>query len=89
VKETRITSAVEQAVQLKLKALDVIMAEIIEPLRSLGSPDKVIGKPYDQWTPQDLGWLKRIYGTAEPNALSNFIFRKEVEKVRRLEQEIR
>jgi hypothetical protein len=87
-KETPMTQAVQKAVDIKMRAIDVIIKDIIGPLQDLGNPEKVIGKPYDQWTSEDIGWLTRVYGTKEPNILSNFIFRKEKEEVKRLEREV-
>ncbi|GAG79398.1 unnamed protein product [marine sediment metagenome] len=87
-KETPFTRAVDEVVELKLKAVDAYIEEVIEPLSDVGNPEKLIGKKYEDWTPVDRQLLIRVYGTNEPNPLSNLIFRKEYEKVLELEGEV-
>ena len=79
--------AIDHAVSVKLQAVDRLAQRLIEPLAKVGSPENLIGKPFEQWTPVDLAMLTRIYGTAEPNQLSNLIFRKTYERVLALERE--
>ena len=86
-KETQLTKAVERVVALKAAAIDKLTEEMIEPLGDVGNPEKLIGKPYEQWTLQDKQILSQIYGTEEPNPLSNLIFRREYDKVQKMEAE--
>lgn len=79
--------AVDEVISLKMKAVDKLIKELIEPLRVTDNPEDLIGKPYEQWTSQDLERLKMVYGTKEPNVLSNFIFKKTYERVKELESE--
>lgn len=87
-KETNLTKAVAELVEIKLKALDVIMKELIEPLADVGSPERVLGKKYEDWTEEDFLKASQIYGTSEPNALSDLIARREIAKVTEMEKEI-
>ena len=85
-KETTLDKAIKEVSAIKLRAVDILMGELVEPLTKLGNPEELIKKPYEWWSPQDLAFLTQIYGTKEPNLLSNLIFRKEYNKVRQLEQ---
>ena len=86
-KETDLTLGIEKMVAVKIKAVDRFIKEYIEPIADVGNPEKLIKKPYEQWTQQDLQMLGKIYGETEPNALSNLIFRKKYDEVRKLEEE--
>jgi len=86
-KQTEFTKMVDDVVELKMKAVDKYIEEIIEPLGEIGNPEKLIGKPYEQWTPLDLQMLGQIYGP-EPNELSKLIFKKEYAKLIELEKEV-
>ena len=85
-KQTDLTQAIDEVVELKMLAADQLIEELVEPLADIGSPEQLIKKPYEQWTPQDLAMLTTIYGKEEPNPLSNLIFRKEYEEVQELER---
>ena len=84
-KQTDLTLAIDEVVQLKMMAIDKLIEELVEPISDIGSPEDLIKKPYEQWTPQDLQMMSTIYGTAEPSPLSNLIFRKKYEEVKELE----
>ena len=77
-----LTQAVEEVIALKLKAVDEWIGSVVEPLADIGNPEKIIGKPYAQWTPQDLQTLYAIYG----KALEKFIFNKELKYIQELEK---
>jgi hypothetical protein len=85
--KSRLDKAIEQALGLKLAAIDKVVADMIEPLSVTNNPEELIGKSFEQWTPQDLTMLKSIYGNKEPNILSNFVFKKTYERVKSLENE--
>ena len=87
-KETNLTKAVTELVEIKLKALDVLIKELVEPLADVGSPEKVLGKKYEDWIEEDFLKASQIYGKNEPNALSDLIARKEITKVKEMEKEI-
>ncbi len=87
-KDTQFTKAVDKVIALKMEAVDKFLEKYIEPLAELGNPEKLIGKRYEEWTPEDLKQLAQIYGSKEPNPLSNFLFTKQYEKVKALELEV-
>lgn len=86
INQTELTSALERSIGLRMKAVDRIMEKMVEPLKDIGNPEKLIGKPYDRWTPEDLRMLVSIYGQEEPNPLSDTIFKHEYDKVKDLEE---
>jgi len=87
-KETQLTKIVAKLIEEDLAVMDEIVEEDIEALGDIGNPEKLIGKKYEEWTPQDLQMLGQVYGNQEPNRLSKFIFNKEYSKVKELEEEI-
>jgi len=84
-KKTPFTNAIEEVVELKLKAADEYIDEVVEQIGDVGSPEKLIGKRYEEWTPQDLQMLSQIYGMEEPSPLSELIFRKSYKEVKEME----
>ena len=82
-RETLFTLALQEVINEDFKALDEVISEEIEVLGALGNPEKLIGKPYQEWTIQDKQRLAQIYGKDE--TLSKFIFKKEYEYVKELE----
>jgi len=86
VKNIPLTQAIDRAIQIKLKAVDAIMEELVEPLADVGNPEKLIKKPYEQWTAQDLQFLRRIYGEGEDTPLTRLIFKKTYERVLSMEE---
>lgn len=85
-KETDFTKMVNEVIELKLKAVDAYIEEIVEPLAEVGNPEKLMGKKYEEFTPQDLQMLAQVYGQNEPNPLSDLIFKKSYEEVKKLEE---
>lgn len=75
----------ERAVKLKMQAIDLLIERMIAPISDIGNPEKLIGKKYEEWLPEDLQRLATIYGTVEPNPLSDLIFRKKYKEVQTLE----
>ena len=86
-KNPLLIKGIEKLVDLKMKAIDRIVDELIEPIADVGNPEKLIGKPYEQWTPEDLASLIKIYGQGEDTPLTRMIFNKEYERVKTLEAE--
>jgi hypothetical protein len=85
-KETPLTKIADEVIESKLKAIDAYIEEIIEPLEKIGSPESLIGKKYEEWTPLDFQLLVQIYGLGDETPLAKLIFNKEYEKVRKLEE---
>jgi len=86
VKETVFTRALDEVIVEDLRALDEVIKEDIEALADIGSPEKLIGKKYNEWTPQDKQMLASVYGVDNESALGKLIFRREYEKVLELEK---
>lgn len=87
-KETTLTKITQEVIDLKLKAADEFITDVIEPLEKIGSPESLIGKKYEEWTPLDLQLLSQVYGTGNETPLAKLIFNREYEKVKGLEKEI-
>lgn len=86
-KQTHLTEAIQRVIALKMKAVDIVIDSLIEPIADVGNPEKLINKKYEQWTPQDIQMLVGVYGTQEPNPLSEVIFRHSYERLKALEAE--
>ena len=86
-KKSDFDRAIDELVRVKETAIDKLINDLIKPLEVKANPEDLIGKPFEQWTPQDLELLKKVYGDKEPNVLSNFVFKKTYERVKALEQE--
>ena len=86
-KTTDFTQALEKLIDTKLAAVDLLVKELIEPLEKVGNPEELIKKPYETWTPEDFALLAKIYGPGNDTPLAAMIFKKEYNKVLRLEQE--
>lgn len=80
--------AVKQVIDLKMRAVSVIIKELIEPLRVTENPEELIGKPYEQWDiPEDLNLLEQVYGSSDDTPLAKLIFDKKYKRVKELESE--
>jgi len=87
VKSLFLVKAADELVELKMKAVDILIDELVEPIADVGNPEKLIKKPFEQWTPEDLALMVKIYGQKEPSILSDLIFRRKYEQVKQLEEE--
>ena len=85
-KKAQLSESADKVVALKLRAIDIVVERMIEPLEDVGNPEKLLGKKFEDWLPEDIQRLIMIYGTKEPNPLSNLIFRKKYAEVQELEQ---
>lgn len=75
-------------VLLEVKAeADAFIKEFIKPIGDIGNPERVIGKPYAEWTPQDLMRLRSMYGK-DQTKLDKFIFDKAFEELQTLEEAV-
>ena len=83
-RKDELIGSIDETLALLLDVADEYLDEITEQIEDVGSPEKLIGKPYEVWTPQDFMMLSQVYG-GEPNPLSNLIFNKEYKKVLELE----
>lgn len=85
-KKTELTSAIEKVVEVKMKAVDKLVEELVEPLADIGNPEKLIHKDYSTWNGQDLQLLIKIYGSGDDTPLARLVFAREYAKVRELEE---
>ena len=81
------TSMVNKVIELKMAVIDEWVKENADMIADVGSPERLVGAPYEQWKDNQLvlQQLSRIYGTEEPNPLSELIYRKSIAEVRELE----
>ena len=86
-KDTPFTKAVDEVIELKMKAIDAYIEEIIEPIEHVGNPEQLIRKPYGEWTPEDLQMLQFVYGSGDDTPLARLIFNKSYQEVQDLEKE--
>jgi len=86
-KKTSLDKSIDAVLEIKFAAIDRLVEDFIEPLSVIDNPEKLISKPYEQWTTQDLQLLKTIYGEGENTPLSNLIFKRTYERVKKLEIE--
>jgi Txe/YoeB family toxin of Txe-Axe toxin-antitoxin module len=87
-KETPYTQMANEVIDLKLKAVDAVIEEVIDPIKDIGNPEKLLGKKYEEWSPAERQLLLRIYGT-EDSPLRKLIFKKQYEEVKELEDRIK
>ena len=86
IKKIPLTTAIDKVVALKMKAIDQIVDELVEPLEDVGNPEKLIGKEFSSWDESDLALLTKIYGAGEKTPLTDLIFRRKYEEVLALEK---
>ncbi len=87
VKDESLLKMIDEVVNETSDIVDEVVDEYMEVLEVVANPEKLIGKPYQYWTPQDRQLLTQIYGQENP-VLKNFIVRKEVASLKQLEQQV-
>ena len=78
--------SIDESLALLLDVASEYVDEIAEELAVVASPEKLIGKPYEQFTPQDFQMLSQVYGEGDDTPLAKVVFNKEYEKVLNLEE---
>ena len=78
--------AVDEVIKLNTEVIDDFIKEFVDSLPNINSPEKLIGKPYGNWTPQDLQLLTNIYGSGDNTPLQKVIFNREYANLKQLEQ---
>ena len=71
---------VEKRVDIAKKRADVYIKKHIDPIARIDNPEKLLGKPYEQWTDEDMQKLRIVY-VYSPEELDKFINKKEVDKI--------
>jgi hypothetical protein len=80
--------AIEKVVDLNIRAIEIYERDFIQPIiDEIKNPEKVIGKKYETWTPQDLQLLSTVYQTM-PHILNDFIAKREYDNLIALQTEV-
>jgi hypothetical protein len=79
---------INEVIALKLEIADEYISTVIDSIGNIGSPEKIIGKKYDDWNEIDRQLLTQVYGTGDDTPLAKLIFNKEFEAVKKLESEV-
>ncbi|MBE3144772.1 MAG: hypothetical protein IMZ61_12755 [Planctomycetes bacterium] len=86
--KNELTQMIDEVVKMKMDIVDEYIDEVVAAIGEIGSPEKLIGKKYEDWAPADLQTLAGIYGPGDETALGKLIFTKEYEKVKLLERTV-
>ena len=78
--------AIDRVIELKLKAADIFIKEMVEVLGDIGTPEQVVGKKYADWTMEDMAILQTVFPPEELNA---FIAKRAIAQVKKLEEEVK
>jgi len=78
--------SIDESLALLLDVADDYIDEIAEELAVVNSPEKLIGKPYESWSPNDFNLLSQVYGDGNDTPLSKTIFNNEYKRVLELEE---
>ncbi len=68
-----LNSMITEMIEEDLALLDELIEEEIKPLADLGDPEKLIGKKFEEWTPQDMAFLEQVYAN-NPEPLNKVVF---------------
>ena len=71
---------IDKEIDRVLKVYEDFKKKEIDPIAQLGSPEKIIGRPYKQWNEKDKQLLREVY-IYSPEDLEEFITKKEVDAV--------
>jgi len=85
-KKDELVATIDQTLGLLLEIADDYIDEIAEELTVVASPEKLIGKPYESWSPNDFNLLSQVYGDGNDTPLSKTIFNNEYKRVLELEE---
>lgn len=86
--KSEFSTLVDEVLKLKLDVAGEFIEEVIEEIADIGSPEKLIGKKYEDWTPQDLQRLGGVYGHGNDTPLAKLIFSKSYQELQDLESEV-
>lgn len=88
VNKNEFTKIIDDVVAFKMDMADEYIKEVVDTIGDVGSPESLIGKKYEEWTPLDLQLLSQVYGTGNETPLAKLIFSKSLSEVQRLESEV-
>jgi hypothetical protein len=75
---------IDQVIEEKLNEADKYITEVVDPIADVGSPEKVMGKKYNQWSLEDKQRAGEIFKNS-PETLNKFIFNREFQNLKELE----
>ena len=90
VKQTHLERVIEETIRPVLGALTLLQHEIAETMQVPDAPWKILNKPYDQLTEQEIMALFDIYHTpdeSEPCPMCSWVTRVELMKARKDKEE--
>lgn len=71
---------VSRCVENSKEKADEYVKKYIDPLARVDNPEKLIGKPYESWTPVDYQMLQQVY-VYSPETLEKFVNKKEIDRL--------
>ena len=83
---TTIQQAIDKYIKLETEVAKQFMERYVEPIELVANPEKLMGRPFETWSPQDHMFLRTVYGK-EPNAYSELVLTKEIQEVQALNEE--
>jgi hypothetical protein len=83
--KNELTEMIDEVVKMKMDIVDEYIDEVVAAIGDIGSPEKLIGKKYEDWDANDLQRLAGVYGPGDDTPLGRLIFSREYEKVKALE----
>jgi len=90
-KQTYLERLIEEVNRPILGALELLKQEMAETLQTPDAPWKILNKPYDQLTEQEVLALFDIYhtdGESEPCPMCSWMAREELMKARKEKEEL-
>ncbi len=78
----------DQIVAELMPVVDEVIKELVEPIERVGNPEKLIGKPYEMWTPEDIQMLFSVYGSGPNTPMARLILEKEWAQVEQLRHQV-
>ncbi len=87
VKDDSLITMMDEMIDEDLAIMDEVIEEDSEVLDIIANPEKLIGTPYEMWTPEIKQRLVQIYGQ-DSEVLNRFIARKEIASVYELEKQV-
>ena len=75
-----IQETIKDEISIVGEIFEKVKKELIDPIADIGNPEDIIGKPYAEWTPEDISALKQVY-VYDIEPLEKFISGKEIDKL--------
>jgi len=80
------TILLDEIIKEEIDILEEIIKEEIEPLADFGSPEKVLGKKYEEWNREDFKKARAIFRNDED--ATNWLVKKQVDRVKAKEESV-